>query len=60
MPKINMLFQLLTREAYQSPETLVCTQLWTELLQEQINEFTYLASMAGLHCDVSHGSNGKD
>jgi insulysin len=60
MPKINMLFQLLTREAYQSPETLVCTQLWTELLQEQINEFTYLASMAGLHCDVSHGSNGVE
>ena len=58
MPKVNIMFELVTREAYQTPESLVCTHLWTEILEEQLNEFTYLASMAGLHCDVSYSKPG--
>ena len=36
------------------------TQLWGELLREQCNEFTYLASMAGLHCDFSSSQTGVE
>ena len=59
MPKVNMLFHIHTR-SYESPETHVMTQLWGELLREQCNEFTYLASMAGLHCDFSSSHTGVE
>jgi insulysin len=59
MPKVNMLFHIHTR-SYESPETHVMTQLWSELLQEQCIEFTYLASMAGLHCDSANTVTGVE
>jgi insulysin len=59
MPKVNLLFHIHTK-SYESPESHVLTQLWAELLQEQCNEFTYLASMAGLHCDSSNALTGVE
>ena len=58
MPKVNISMLIQTRHAYSTCEAAVCTHLWTELLQEICNEFTYLASMARLHCDVAHTPNG--
>jgi insulysin len=34
--------------------------LWGELLEEQLQEFSYLASMAGLHCDFSNSNTGVE
>lgn len=59
MPKVNLLFQLSSVETAVSPEPMVALQLFVELIQEHVNEFTYLASMAGLHQDVGLSSTGS-
>jgi len=51
MPKTNMLLEFQSTVAYQSPESTVLLSLWQSALAERANDFTYLASMAGLHCD---------
>mmetsp|Transcript_40178 Transcript_40178/g.45725 ORF Transcript_40178/g.45725 Transcript_40178/m.45725 type:complete len:944 (+) Transcript_40178:191-3022(+) len=51
MPKTNMLLEFQSIVAYQSPESIVLLSLWQLALAERANDFTYLASMAGLYCD---------
>lgn len=60
MPKVNMLFSFQSSIANATAQALVSTELFVELFQEQVNEFTYLASMAGLHCEagLTHASGG--
>lgn len=60
MPKVNVMAHLRTKTAYDSPQSTVLALLWVQTLQEHCNEFTYLASMAGLHCDFSPGRTGVE
>lgn len=59
MPKVNMLFLLRSSLVYQQgPFESVLASLWSEIVQEICNEFSYSASMAGLHCDFSNTKQG--
>lgn len=60
MPKVNMIAELRTAIAYESPESNVLTSLWTNVLEEQCNQFSYLASMAGLHCYFTNSRTGVE
>ena len=60
MPKVNLLIKLLNPVAYESPESQVKTQLWQMALEESCNDFSYLASMAGLHCQFSPSRSGLE
>jgi len=62
MPKVNLLFHFSSKIANATPQDVVSMQLFVEWIQEQVNEYTYLASMAGLHCNigVSAGARGID
>lgn len=60
MPKVNCIAQLQTAIAHESPESNVLTSLWTNVLEEHCNEFTYLASMAGLHCYFTNTRTGVE
>jgi insulysin len=60
MPKVNILCSLTTTVAYESPESTVLTSLYTHVLEEHCNEFTYLASMAGLHCSIANSRSGVE
>ena len=62
MPKVNLLFHFPSSIAGSTPQAAVATQIFVEWIQEQVNEYTYLASMAGLHCEVgmASGTSGID
>lgn len=60
MPKVNIMYSFKSGRGPFSPDSVVCAHLFAELVQEQCNEFSYLASMAGLHCDVSPSSSGLE
>lgn len=60
MPKVNFIAQLETSIVYESPESNVLASLWTNVLEEHCNEFTYLASMAGLHCYFTSTRTGVE
>jgi insulysin len=62
MPKVNLLFHFPSCIANATPQAAVATQVFVEWIQEQVNEYTYLASMAGLHCEVgaAPGTSGID
>ena len=58
MPKVNFLGSLRSPMAYESPVGTVLTSLICQILTEHCNEFTYLASMAGLHSSFSASREG--
>jgi len=58
MPKVNMLFQFASGD--HAPEAIVATHLFAEIVQDHVNEFTYLASMANLHCDIGLSQTGLE
>lgn len=60
MPTVNLLVNLLNPVAYASPEDQVKTHLWQMALEDACNDFSYLASMAGLHCQVSTTRSGLE
>lgn len=62
MPKVNLLFNFPSSVANATPQAVISTQIFVEWIQEQVNEFTYLASMAALHCEVgaAPGTSGID
>jgi insulysin len=60
MPKVNFMAHIRTAIAYESPESNVLSSLWSHVLEEHCNEFTYLASMAGLHCSITHTRTGVE
>lgn len=53
MPKVNIMYRFSSGEGAFSPHAIVAAQLFTELVTEQCNEFSYEATMAGLYCQVS-------
>jgi len=59
MPKVNIMV-LLRMDSCSSPKKNVLALLYTQILQEVTNDFTYLASMASLHSNVSHSSRGLE
>ncbi|GKZ00521.1 hypothetical protein MPSEU_001004500 [Mayamaea pseudoterrestris] len=61
MPKVNIMMFLRTPTAYAcGPMHSVLASLWVELSREECNEFTYAASMAGLHCDFANTRGGVE
>jgi len=59
MPKVNIMV-LLRTDTCSAPKQNVLALLYTQILQEVTNDFTYLASMASLHSNVSHSSRGLE
>ncbi len=57
MPKVNIMYRFLSGEGLFSPHAIVAAQLFSELVTEQCNEFSYEATMAGLYCQVSPSSS---
>jgi insulysin len=60
MPKVNLLIHLSNPVANESPASQVKTQLWQMALEDSCNDFSYLASMAGLHCQFSATRSGME
>ena len=58
MPKANIMAIMQTPLATESPETTVLGSLFVQVLNEHTTEFTYLASMASLHCSFSVARRG--
>jgi len=61
-PKVNLLATLrssvITGAA--TPEAAVLASLWVEVVTELCNEFSYAASMAGLHCGFQNTALGME
>ena len=60
MPKVNAMFLMRTPMMTSSPQQAVLAELWTEVVHEFCNEFSYVADMAGLHCDFSSNHSGLE
>lgn len=59
MPKVNIMALLCTSAAAStSAVDSVLSTLYTEVLQEHTNDFTYLASMASLHSSIHNNTRG--
>ncbi|OEU06209.1 Peptidase_M16-domain-containing protein, partial [Fragilariopsis cylindrus CCMP1102] len=56
MPKVNIMIRFTSGQGSFSPHQSIAAQIFTELVEEQCNEFSYEATMAGLHCDISPSS----
>jgi insulysin len=56
MPKVNIMIRFTSGQGSFSPHQSIAAQILTELVEEQCNEFSYEATMAGLHCDISPSS----
>ncbi|KXS20116.1 hypothetical protein M427DRAFT_52375 [Gonapodya prolifera JEL478] len=48
VPKVNIYFFVRTRQAYADPRNAVLTKLYTELVKDSLNEYSYFADVAGL------------
>ena len=53
MPKVNIMMKFTSGMGSFGPVQSICAQLFTEMCSEKCNEFSYLATMAGLHCAIS-------
>jgi insulysin len=61
MPKVNIMIALRSATAYaSSPLHSVLASLWVEVVREDCNEFSYAASMAGLHSDFANTRSGVE
>jgi insulysin len=60
MPKVNIMYSFSSGQGAMTPSSLVAANLFAELVQELCNEFSYLATMAGLHCDISSTASGLE
>ena len=60
VPKGNVQLKISTAKAYDSIENAVMTHLYTRLLDEKLNEFSYPARMAGLNYSISNSVKGLD
>ena len=58
MPKCNVMTVLATPLAYSSPDTYCLSQLYATSLNELLNEFSYMASMAALSVSISSTRKG--
>ena len=60
MPKVNIMYRFSSGLGAFSPNAIVAAQLFTELVTEQCNEFSYEATMAGLYCQISPSTSGLE
>jgi insulysin len=60
MPKVNIMYRFSSGQGAFSPDAIVAAQLFTELVTEQCNEFSYEATMAGLYCQISPSPSGLE
>jgi insulysin len=60
MPKVNIMYSFSSGRGPLSPDAAVAARLFADMVQEQCNEFSYLATMAGLHCEVSPTPGGME
>jgi len=60
VPKGNVKVLLSTPEAYATVEQAAMTRLYTMLLKDSLNEFSYPASVAGLHYSISNSVRGLE
>ena len=57
-PKLNVVTTLQTPLVYDSPDGLVLGQIYVQCLDDLINEFSYMASMAGLQSSITGSRTG--
>lgn len=57
-PKVSLFFHILSPVAYRSARHAVLTELYTKVIQEQLNEFAYPALVAGLAYSLSTTKEG--
>eukprot|EP00535_Pseudo-nitzschia_heimii_P007247 CAMPEP_0197175956 /NCGR_PEP_ID=MMETSP1423-20130617/2022_1 /TAXON_ID=476441 /ORGANISM="Pseudo-nitzschia heimii, Strain UNC1101" /LENGTH=1096 /DNA_ID=CAMNT_0042625227 /DNA_START=65 /DNA_END=3355 /DNA_ORIENTATION=+ len=60
MPKVNIMYHFSSGQGAFSPHAIVAAQVFTELVTELCNEFSYEATMAGLYCQVSPSASGLE
>ena len=60
MPKVNIMYSFASGHGVFSADDAVAATLFAEIVHEQCNEFSYLASMAGLYCDISPSASGLE
>ena len=59
-PNLNVMTQLVTPLAWASPDNANLLELYVSCLDQMINEFAYMASMASLHCYFATSRSGVD
>lgn len=57
-PKANIYFAFTAPVCYQSPRNSVLTRLWTNILEDSLNEFSYAAHLAGLEYTLNSSMSG--
>ncbi|MEK7486824.1 MAG: insulinase family protein, partial [Planctomycetota bacterium] len=57
-PKVTLYFHILSPTAYSNVRNASMTELYTRLIREQLNEYSYPALMAGLSYDLSSTKQG--
>eukprot|EP00026_Physarum_polycephalum_P000474 Phypoly_transcript_00475.p1 GENE.Phypoly_transcript_00475~~Phypoly_transcript_00475.p1 ORF type:complete len:990 (+),score=181.17 Phypoly_transcript_00475:1631-4600(+) len=57
-PKANIFFAFTAPVCYQSPRNSVLTRLWTNILEDSLNEFSYAAHLAGLEYTLNSSMSG--
>jgi len=60
IPKGNLRIRLSTPDAYSSVKNAAMTKLYTLLLKERLNEYSYPAAVAGLHYTMSNSVKGLE
>ncbi|MBT6503304.1 MAG: hypothetical protein HOK67_25720 [Deltaproteobacteria bacterium] len=60
IPKGNLRIRLSTPDAYSSVKNAAMTKLFTLLLRERLNEYSYPAVIAGLHYSMSNSVKGLE
>ncbi|MGK5092010.1 insulinase family protein [Deltaproteobacteria bacterium TL4] len=57
-PKAHLIFLIHTPETYKTPRDAVLSQLYVNAIEEQLNEFRYMVSLAGLDFSLSSQKKG--
>ena len=57
-PKAMIYMDLATPFAYHSPRSAVYTRLFTAMVEDVLNEYSYEAELAGLHYSLSNTAKG--
>ncbi len=58
IPKGNIQVKMSSKKAYSSPRNAALTKLFALILKDQLNEFSYPASLAGLNYSLSNSIDG--
>lgn len=60
VPKVNVYLQLVSFEAYATPGSVACTDLFANVLTELLAEYSYYADCSGLSYDVRNTQKGMN